>query len=186
MMINAHRQGPRRWVIGAALSVGVALTTGCGETEPTDQTMDPTASAGSPTTSDGSSPPPEATGADGADSIYTGPFDAAFRAELSDYTGEQVTLTGEISDLIRSRSSYLLASPADPGLDPLLVSARYAVPEVEAGTRVEVTGIVREEFAPPVEEKAVEAGEEAGFYDRHVGEPYLDQAQVVATGASAS
>ena len=66
----------------------------------------------------------------------------------------------------------------------MLISARYAVPDVEEGTRVEVTGILREGFDPPVVEEAVEDDGELGFYDQHRGEPYLDEARVKVLGAT--
>ncbi|WP_188540646.1 hypothetical protein [Kocuria dechangensis] len=116
--------------------------------------------------------------------MYAGAYDGAFHAGLSSFNGQQVSLTGEVRDLIRSRSSFELASFTDPDLDPLLVSAAYAVPDLEVGDTVEVTGTVREGFDPPVVEEAVEEGEEAGFYDQHLGQPYLDEAQVEIVDSS--
>jgi hypothetical protein len=75
----------------------------------------------------------------------------------------------------------VLADPENPEVDPLLVSARYTFSEVEEGAVVEVTGTVREDFTAPVVEEAVEGDEESGFYDRHLGQPYLDEAEVSAT-----
>ena len=103
------------------------------------------------------------------------------REGLAAHAGQQVRLTGEVADLIPSRSALVLTDPQDPEVDPLLVTARYTFTEAEEGTVVEVTGTVREDFTAPVVEEAVEGDEEAGFYDRHLGEPYLDEAEMRAT-----
>ena len=110
---------------------------------------------------------------------YTGPYDEEFRSDLATYTGQQVTLIGEVSDLTPSRSSLVLASPEDPDVDPLLVTARYGFPEAEEGAAVEVTGTVQADFQARADQDDVDA--EAGFYDRHTGQPYLDQAELSTT-----
>lgn len=174
---------PRRCALAAlTLSLALGATSACGPTEApepdagTAQDRSPSGQAG------GSAQTPAASRSDDGQpaSAYTGPYDERFRAELSTYSGQRVSITGEVRDLIRSRSSYEIGDPADPGLDPLLISARYAVPEVAEGTRVTVTGTVQEAFEPPVVEETTDNDAEAGFYDQHVGEPYLDEAQVEA------
>lgn len=169
-----------------ALSLVLAMATGCGAADTPEADTDPPAArsqtpaeqvSGSPQVS-ASSP----TAGEQATIAYTGPYDEDFTGLLPTYNGQQVSLTGEVRDLIRSRSSYELGDPADPDLDPLLISARYAVPDVAEGTRVEVTGIVREAFEPPVVEEAVEDEAQIGFYDQHRGQPYLDEARVEVLG----
>ncbi|MFI7481954.1 hypothetical protein ACH9EU_06005 [Kocuria sp. M1R5S2] len=164
-----------------ALSAAAGLTAGCGagdapepgtEAEPGDAS--PARANASPGTAETDEDPD-----DQATSAYTGPYDKEFRADLSSYAGQQVKLTGEVADLIPSRSSLVLASPEDPDLDPLLVSARYAFPEAEEGSDVAVTGTVQMDFQAGADQD--DTDDEAGFYDRHVGQPYLDQAELSST-----
>ena len=111
-----------------------------------------------------------------ADVTYTGPYDEEFRSDLAAFTGQQVTLIGEVSDLAPSRSAVVLTSPEEPDVDPLLVTARYGFPEAEEGAVVEVTGTVQADFRTPADRDDADA--EAGFYDRHTGRPYVDQAEL--------
>ncbi|MEX5293915.1 hypothetical protein QYM41_01360 [Kocuria sp. CPCC 205268] len=170
----------RTWsrpIVSAALALAVLATAGCAGT----QTSGPAAesSTESSTGTAGATAPRTPGTADTAvDLAYDGPYDEAFRAGLSDYAGEQVRLRGEVSDLIGSRSAYVITAPGAPGTDPLLVSARYAAPELEEGAVVEVTGTLREDFEPPVTEEAGGDEDEQGFYAEHAGEPYLDEATV--------
>lgn len=182
MSSTAHHHRPRRTVVAAALVAAAALTAGCAGTgAPAGEPASP--AAAEPLGSASAAPTGSGAASTGA-VAYTGPYDAAFLEDLADYTGRQVTLTGRIGELVRSRSSYVLLGPAGPELEPLLVNDRYALPEAEEGALVEVTGTLRENFDPAVVEEAV-GGEEAGFYDRHRGEPYLDQAQGTVTEPAA-
>lgn len=169
-----------------ALSLLLGVATGCGANDaPETDTAPPAAQGQTPSGQVGGTPQASTpTAGEQVTSAYTGPYDESFQAELPAYSGQQVSLTGEVRDLVRSRSSYEIGDPTDPSLDPLLISARYAVPDVEEGTRVEVTGILREGFDPPVVEEAVEDDGEVGFYDQHRGEPYLDEARVKVLGAT--
>lgn len=90
-----------------------------------------------------------------------------------------MTLNGEVTELVPSRSSLVLVSPQNPELNPLLVSAQYAFPEAEEGSLVEVTGTLRSDFQARIDQD--DQDNEAGFYDRHVGQPYLDEAELVST-----
>lgn len=170
-MVTARWTRGTRTLVAAASLTAAGMMSGCGETEQPA----PGTGAGS---EQATSSPEQADGFSEASSTDLGAYSADVRDNLSAYSGQQVTMTGEVSELIRSRSSYVIVSPQDPESDPLLISARYAVPEIEEGSLVEVTGIVRENFTPPVVEEATEGDEEVGFYDRHVGEPYLDEAEL--------
>lgn len=178
-MSTIHTKTPCLTVGALCLSVGVLA--GCGSaqspdpgpgTDPARSSSPEQVSATPPATA----PAPEAE----SDSTggYVGAYDEAFHAELSSYTGRQVSLTGQVGDVIRSRSAYELIHPTASDLDPLLVSAAYAVPDLQVGDTVRVTGTLREGFTPPVVEEAVEGDEEAGFYDQHRGQPYLDEAEL--------
>lgn len=164
-MNTTHRPHRARKLAAAlALATAAGVTAGCG----TSGSPEPGADAEPSPDQQVQTPGAEAT------SAYTGPYDEDFRADLSSYAGQQVTLTGEIADLIPSRSALVLTSPENPDLDPLLVSARYAFPDAEEGSVVEVTGTVQTDFQARVVQD--DPDDEAGFYDRHLGEPYLDQA----------
>lgn len=167
-----HRPaGLRRPATALALVLALGLVTGCG-------------SGGSPDTATDADPAPleqtpaEEVTSEEVTSAYTGPYDEEFRADVISYAGEQVTLTGEVSELVPSRSSLVLTSTEDPDLDPFLVSAQYAFPEAEQGDVVEVTGTLRNQFQARIDQD--DQDNEAGFYDRHVGEPYLDEASLSA------
>ena len=178
---------PRLTVVVLCLSAGVLA--GCGATSsPEPDPGTETARSSSPEQVNGSSPAtaPSPSARDESTAGYAGPYAEAFHAELSSYTGQQVSLTGEVGDLIRSRSAYELTSPTASDLDPLLISAAYAVPDLQVGDTVRVTGTLREGFTPPVVEEAVEEGEEAGFYDQHRGQPYLDEARLEILDSPAS
>jgi hypothetical protein len=160
----------------AALALTVLTTAGCAGTEAPEPAAETPAGTG--TTAASRTPDPGDTAATDGAPAYDGPYDDAFRAELSTYAGQQVRLSGEVGELIRSRSAFVITAPGAPDVAPLLVSARYAVPEIEQGDVVEVTGTVREDFEPPVAGDAVGGEEEPEFYAEHVGEPYLDEATV--------
>ena len=170
-----------------ALCLAAGVLAGCGATpspEPGPVTAEDSSTA--PTSASPSATAPAPGAGTESPSGYVGAYDEAFHAELSSYTGQQVSLTGEVGDLIRSRSAYELVSPTTPDLDPLLISAAYAVPDLQVGDTVTVTGTLREGFEPPVVEEVVDGDEEAGFYDQHLGQPYLDEAQVEILDSPAS
>ena len=178
---------PRLTVVALCLTAGVLA--GCSANPlPEPDAGTEAAQSSSPEQVNGSSPAtaPSPSAGDESTAGYAGAYDEAFHAELSSHTGQQVSLTGEVGDLIRSRSAYELNSPTASDLDPLLISAAYAVPDLQVGDTIRVTGTLREGFTPPVVEKAVEEDEEAGFYDQHRGQPYLDEAQLEILDSPAS
>lgn len=177
-------------ILAAVLCLSAGVVAGCGSTQAPDagsgaETTEAAEAQSSPEQTSGSfSATPSAPGsADEPANGYAGAYDETFRTGLGAYSGQRVTLTGEVGDLIGSRSAYELLDPAEPNLDPLLISAQHAVPDLEVGDLVEVTGTVQEGFQPPVVEEAVAGDEEVGFYDQHLGEPYLDEAQTEITGS---
>lgn len=173
-MTTDRRNRRTRTLATAAMLVAAAgITAGCGSEEPPETAAEIAIPTPGPAEES-----PEATEA----AAYVGPYDLALRESLADYSGEVVTLTGEVAEVIASRSSLEIVDPGNPDVDPLLVSARYAIPDVEAGDVVEVTGTVQQNFSPPVAEPAVEGDPETGFYEQHLGEPYLNEALVEATG----
>lgn len=150
------------------LATAAGMTAGCG----TGDSPEPGTEAEPSPTQQEPTPGAETT------SAYTGPYDEEFRTDVSSYAGQQVTVTGEVADLVPSRSALVLTDPQNPDLDPLLVSARYAFPDAEQGAVVEVTGTVQTNFQARVDQG--DQDDEAGFYDRHIGQPYLDQADLGA------
>lgn len=171
---GTHRT--RRLAAASALALAAATTAGCAGTEEPEPGADTPAQA--ETTGAAQTSAPASTAETAADLAYDGPYDEQFVAELPDYAGQQVRLTGTVGDFVRSRSAYVLTGPDGGGPTPLLVSARYTAPEVSEGAVVEVTGTVREDFNPPAAEGAAGDGEESGFYEEHAGEAYLDEATV--------
>lgn len=174
MTTDRRNRRTRTLATAATLVAAAGITAGCGSEEPPETAAE--IAIPTPET-DAESP-----GSTEAASAYVGPYDQALRESLADYSGEAVTLTGEVAEVIASRTSLEIVDPDNPDVDPLLVSARYAIPDIETGDVVEVTGTVQQDFSPPVAEPAIEGDEEAGFYEQHLGEPYLDEAVVEATG----
>jgi hypothetical protein len=168
MNITHHHSRARKLAGALALATAAGVITGCGAGDP-PQPVPETES--SPAQQEQTSGAPTAT-------AYSGPYDEAFRAEVTSYAGQQVTLSGEVADLVPSRSALVLTDPENPEADPLLVSAQYAFPDAEEGAAVEVTGTVQTNFQARIDQGDVD--EEAGFYDRHIGQPYLDQAALEA------
>ncbi|MEX5302313.1 hypothetical protein [Kocuria sabuli] len=171
---GTHRT--RRLVAASALALAVATTAGCAgteEPEPGADTPVQELTTGAPQTT-----APASTAGTAAELAYDGPYDEEFVAELPDYAGRQVRLTGTVGDFVRSRSAYVLTGPDGGDPAPLLVSARYTAPDVAEGTAVQVTGTLREDFDPLAAEGAAGDDEEAGFYEEHAGEAYLDEATV--------
>ncbi|WP_424346988.1 hypothetical protein [Kocuria sp. CH-021] len=160
----------RKLATAVALATAAGATAGCG----TSGSPEPDRGTAAGTGAESSPAQPGQTPGEQATVAYTGPYDEDFRADMASYAGQQVSLTGQITDLVPSRSALVLTDPKNPDLDPLLVSARFAFPDAEEGTVVDVTGTVQENFQAPVDQDDMD--EEAGFYDRHVGQPYLDQA----------
>ncbi|KLU08464.1 hypothetical protein [Kocuria sp. SM24M-10] len=163
-----HRHRVRKLAGALVLATTAAVSTGCG----TSNTPEP-----APET-ETSPAQPEQTPGEQTTAAYTGPYDEDFRTEAASYAGQQVSLTGEVADLVPSRSAMVLIDPENPELDPLLVSAQYAFPDAEEGAIVEITGTLQTNFQARVDQDDVD--NEAGFYDRHIGQPYLDEASLGA------
>ncbi|MEX5298618.1 hypothetical protein RCG67_07535 [Kocuria sp. CPCC 205292] len=164
MNTTHHRHRVRKLAGALVLATTAAVSTGCGTSstpEPAPETETTPAQ-------------PEQTPGEQTTVAYSGPYDEEFRADVSSYAGQQVTLTGEVADLVPSRSAMVLTDPENPDLDPLLVSAQYAFPDAEEGAIVDVTGTLQTNFQARVDQDDVD--NDAGFYDRHIGHPYLDQA----------
>ncbi|MFI7481310.1 hypothetical protein ACH9EU_02725 [Kocuria sp. M1R5S2] len=168
MNTTHHRLRARKLVGALAVAAAAGVSTGCGAgntPEPAPETESSPAQT-------------EQTPGEQATVAYTGPYDEDFRTNVASYAGQQVNLTGEIADLVPSRSAMVLTDPDNPDLDPLLVSAQYAFPDAEEGAVVEITGTLQTNFQARVDQDDVD--NEAGFYDRHIGQPYLDQASLGA------
>jgi hypothetical protein len=174
--MTTDRRNPRTRTLATAATLVAAagIMAGCGSEEPPETAAEIAIPTPGPTE--------ELPGSTETAAAYVGPYDLALRESLADYSGEVVTLTGEVAEVVASRSSLEIVDPDNPDVDPLLVSALYAVPDVETGDVVEVTGTVQQNFSPPVVEPAVEGDPETGFYEQHLGEPYLNEAVVEAIG----
>ncbi|GAA1757128.1 hypothetical protein [Kocuria aegyptia] len=168
-MNTTHHQLQARKLAGAlALAAAVGVSTGCGTSDPPEPAPE----------TESSPAQTEQTPSDQATAAYTGPYNEDFRTNVASYSGQQVRLTGEVADLVPSRSAMVLTDPDNPDADPLLVSAQYAFPDAEEGAVVEVTGTLETNFHARADQDDVD--NEVGFYDRHIGQPYLDQASLGA------
>lgn len=179
------RTQPRHFVAVVVTAAGVALT-GCGAPE-----AETSPEAGASAVSETASPTPDLLEA-GAAEPYTGPYDADFAAqigaypgtgEISDYEGVEVTLTGEVHEVIKP-VAVAITDPQDPAVPPLLVELEDTDETLAEGDSVEVTGTVHAAYnVPAVEENLGEApdGDVLAHYD---GKPYVRATAVNSSAPS--
>lgn len=99
---------------------------------------------------------------------YEGDYNQDFYDEVTTYTGQQVTLSAEVSETI-SPDAFAIAGAADP----LLIVESQEIPPLDDGQVVQVTGTVQEGFdVVSVEEELGVDLEDEAFTDFE-GEPYI-------------
>lgn len=168
------RTQPKHLVAIVVTAAGAALT-GCGAPE-----AETSPETGAPIVSETAPPTPDLLEPDPAEP-YTGPYDADFATqigtypetgEISDYEGVEVTLTGEVHEVINPVSAAI-TDPQDPSVPPLLVVLEDPDETPAEGDSVEVTGTVHAAYnVPAVEENLGEAPDDDVLAHYH-GEPYV-------------
>lgn len=128
-----------------------------------------------------SSPAPQESAETPADVVapYNGAYTQDFVDDQALYEGKEVTLTGEVEDVV-SPNALQLSDPNDVELGSLLVLHDSALPELEDGALVEVTGTLQAslDVAAAEEDLGVDLGDELSDME---GESYVDASNVTVT-----
>ncbi|MEX5295323.1 hypothetical protein QYM41_08580 [Kocuria sp. CPCC 205268] len=99
---------------------------------------------------------------------YEGDYNQDFYDDVTTYTGQQVTLSAEVSETI-SPDAFAIAG----AVDPLLIVESQEIPPLDDGQVVQVTGTVQEGFdVVSVEEELGVDLEDEAFADFE-GDPYI-------------
>lgn len=112
---------------------------------------------------------------------YVGPYNQQFAEDTQLHEGQQVTLTGEVEEVV-SANAMTIEDPDDAELGSLLVVHDLAdLPELAEDQVIEVTGTLHASF--DASKAGSEAGVELGELDLedHVGEFWLHATEVTAT-----
>lgn len=99
---------------------------------------------------------------------YEGDYNQDFYDDVTTYTGQEVTLSAEVSETI-SPDAFAIAG----AVDPLLIVESQEIPPLDDGQVVQVTGTVQEGFdVVSVEEELGVDLEDEAFADFE-GDPYI-------------
>ncbi|MGK7222196.1 hypothetical protein ACSNO4_05305 [Kocuria flava] len=120
-----------------------------------------------------SSPAPQE--GEGTTADVVAPYSGAYNRDFSDdralYEGQEVTLTGEVEDVV-SPYALQLSDPDDAELGSLLVLHQADLPDLEDGAVVELTGTLQASLDVPAAEEdlGVDLGDELSGME---GESYV-------------
>lgn len=176
-MKTHHRHTTRMAIAGLVTAAGLGLA-GCGNEDTGTDVEDITEGEVAE-----SSPAAEATdgmtGAVPPVTPYRGPYDQQYYDEQQVYEGQEVTLTGEVEEVL-SDQAFEISDPDDAELGSLLVlHTLQEPPALEDGQLVEVVGTVQASFDPAT------AGEQLGIELTAEGlEDHQDEGWVQATEVS--
>jgi hypothetical protein len=115
---------------------------------------------------------PDVRGEDDPTDIFTGAYDSEFREDMTAYTGQEVTLTAEVDEVL-SPEAFSITSPDGEDVEPLLVLADGSSGAVEAGSAVTIAATPFDEFDPAEAEQQIEVDLEDDLYADWEGEPFL-------------
>ncbi|MGQ1838878.1 hypothetical protein ACT4S2_10510 [Kocuria turfanensis] len=99
---------------------------------------------------------------------YEGDYNQDFYDEVTTYTGQQVTLSAEVSETI-SPDTFAIAG----AVDPLLIVEEQEIPPLDDGQVVQVTGTVQEGFDVVGVEQELGVDLEDEAFTEFEGEPYI-------------
>lgn len=128
-----------------------------------------------------SSPAPQE--GEGTTADVVAPYNGAYNRDFSDdralYEGQEVTLTGEVEDVV-SPNALQLSDPDDVELGSLLVLHDADLPELEDGAMVELTGTLQAslDVASAEEDLGVDLGDELTDME---GESYVRATDITVT-----
>lgn len=110
---------------------------------------------------------------------YVEPYDTDFCDEATTYVGEEVTLTGDVNEIISS-TAFTIAGTEDTTVSPVLVVGGEQTTNLEEGQAVEVIGTAQEAF----DLLQVGEGLDDDLFADHDGQPYIEATEV-STGVPA-
>lgn len=180
------RTQPRHLVAVVVTAAGAALA-GCGAPE-----SETNPEMGTSVVSEIPEPTPDLLEAGPAEP-YTGPYDADFAAqigtyaetgEITDYEGVEVTLTGEVHEVINP-AAVAITDPQDPSVAPLLVVLEDADDTLAEGDPVEVTGTVHAAYGVPSVEEDIGVPPDDDVLAHYDGEPFVWSTAVNSSAPSA-
>ncbi|WP_159617253.1 hypothetical protein [Arthrobacter zhaoguopingii] len=107
-----------------------------------------------------------------AEGAYNGIYDQNFYDEADSYTGQEVTVSAEVTETL-SDDTFVIAGGDDTTVDPLLIVEEQEIPPLDEGQVVELTGTVEQEFDVAAAEDNLGIDLEDELYADYLGEPYL-------------
>lgn len=117
---------------------------------------------------------------------YTGPYDQAFVDDAATLVDADVTLTAEVAEVV-SPVAFTITDTEGTGTEPLLVvNYDEGTSGLDTGDLVEVTGTYREAYNVPSAEEDLRETPGVEQLARYDGEPYVEAADVEATGAGSA
>ena len=122
-------------------------------------------------------------GEDGGASAYDGAYDSDFETDVTSYEGETVTVSAEINEILGDQA-FTIAGTEDTDVEPLVVIHKDAMENLEAGTVVEVTGVVHKALDVPKVEDAIETDMDDVVLEDFEAEPYIEATNIDSTVAS--
>lgn len=115
-------------------------------------------------------------GEDGG-SAYDGVYDSDFETDVTSYEGETVTVSAEINEILGDQA-FTIAGTEDTDVEPLVVIHKDAMENLEAGTVVEVTGVVHKALDVPKVEDAIETDMDDVVLEDFEAEPYIEATNI--------
>ncbi|KLU11500.1 MULTISPECIES: hypothetical protein [Kocuria] len=176
--MNTHQRTTTRRAAASVLAVAALGLAGCGNGESETGTDIEDVQESEVLES---SPAPQEAGETPADTIapYSGAYNRDFYDDQALYEGQEVTLTGEVEDVV-SPNALQLSDPNDVELGSLLVLHDADLPELQDGALVEVTGTLQAslDVAAAEEDLGADLGDELADME---GESYVRATEVTVT-----
>ncbi len=116
-------------------------------------------------------------GEDGGASAYDGAYDSDFETDVTSYEGETVTVSAEIDEILGDQA-FTIAGTEDTDVEPLVVIHKDVMENLEAGTVVEVTGVVHKALDVPKVEDAIETDMDDVVLEDFEAEPYIEATNI--------
>ena len=126
---------------------------------------------------------PDVRGEDDPTDVFTGAYDAEFREDMSVYTGQEVTLTAQVDELL-APAAFSITSEGGGDVEPLLVIAEDGIEGLQEGWSVTVAATPFDEFDPAEVEGRIDVDLDEDELKEWEGEPYLI-ASIVEAAAGA-
>ncbi|RBY90192.1 hypothetical protein DQ244_12035 [Blastococcus sp. TBT05-19] len=107
-----------------------------------------------------------------ADEPFDGPYDTEFYEDVDDYTGEEVTLSADVNEVI-TPEAFTIAGTDDTTVEALLVVGATGDAELASETTVKVTGTVEEAFVLTDVEDELGVDLDDALFTEWEDEPYV-------------